>query len=139
MWALKVTRSTMAATRGVGDDLPPFAERPVGGQRDQGFLCSFGEDLEQKLGASAVELDVAEFVQAERVEAAVSGHDPRQAAFVGCFAQLVDQLGGCGVTHPPSLVARRDPKAYEQVALSRAGTVRRPAGPTRCSPISSSG
>jgi hypothetical protein len=78
MWALKVTRSTMAATRrGVGDDGAPLAEWEVAGQRDAGLFFSFGEDLEQRLGASGVELDKGELVEAEQVEAAVAGDDAR--------------------------------------------------------------
>ena len=45
----------------------------------------------------------------------------RQAAFVGRFDELVDQLGGGGVTDPASLLAGRDAQAYEQVTFPGAG------------------
>jgi hypothetical protein len=54
---LKVTRSTMAATRrGSGMICPRFAEGQVGRQRDRRLLLAFGEDLEQQFRAAAVEL-----------------------------------------------------------------------------------
>jgi hypothetical protein len=87
---------------GVGDDLAPLAEGQVRRHRHRRFLFAFGEDLEQQLGTSGVEGDVAELVQAEEVQASVAGHDPRQAAFVGGLGELVDQLGGGGVADPPS-------------------------------------
>jgi hypothetical protein len=74
MWALKVTRSTMAATR-------------------RGSVMTWPHSLKGS---------VAELVQAEEVQASVAGHDPRQAAFVGGLGELVDQLGGGGVADPPS-------------------------------------
>ncbi len=53
MWALKVTRSTMAATRrGSGEHRAPFAEGQVGRDRDRGPFFAFGDDLEQQFGAA---------------------------------------------------------------------------------------
>ena len=79
MWALKVTRSTIAATRrGSGNTVAPFGERQVGGDRDRGSFFAFGDDLEQQFGAAWVDLDVAEFVEAEQVQAAVAGDDAGQ-------------------------------------------------------------
>jgi hypothetical protein len=60
MWALKLTRSTMAASRGSGNTVPHSSGA---GQPDGGFLVAFGDDLEQQFGAAGVEADVAEFVQ----------------------------------------------------------------------------
>ena len=70
----KVSRSTMAAqSRGsvkvlvqpLKDSLEAIATLVV--------LLAFGEDLEQQLGAAAVEFHVAELVDAEQVDAAVAG------------------------------------------------------------------
>ena len=60
---------------GVGDDFAPFAEGEVRGDGDAGLLLSFGQDLEQQLAASGVELDVAELVEAEQIEAAVAADE----------------------------------------------------------------
>src|SRR5947209_8495894 len=43
------------AEPGVGERLGPAAERLVGGDGDAGFLFPFGQDLEQELGAAAVQ------------------------------------------------------------------------------------
>src|SRR5271169_3180333 len=61
------------AEPGVGEGGCPLGEGGVGGDRDGGAFFSFGEDLEQQFGTAAVELEVAQFVQAEQVDAAVAG------------------------------------------------------------------
>ena len=113
---------------GVGDDLAPFAERQVRGHGDGGFLFSFGEDLEQQFGASGVELDVAELVEAEQVESAVAGDDARQASVVGGFGEFVDQLGGGGVADPASLLAGGDAEPDEEMAFPGAGVAEQDDG-----------
>jgi hypothetical protein len=53
MWAVKVTRSTMAAIiqPGVSEDGSPFAEWYGGGQGDGGLFLPFGDHFEQQLRA----------------------------------------------------------------------------------------
>ena len=85
------------------------------------LLLPFGQDLEQQLGAAAVEFHVAEFVDAEQVDAAVAGDGLGQLLLVGGLDQLVDELGGQGVADPVAghggLGAQRD----QQVGLAGAG------------------
>jgi hypothetical protein len=69
-----------------------FGERGVGRDRDGGALFPFGEDLEQQLGAAAVEFHVSELVEAELVDASVAGDGARQVLVVGGFGKLVHQL-----------------------------------------------
>ena len=70
----KVSRSTIAAQRrGSVKVLVQPLKRFVAGDRDGGLLFAFGEDLEQQFGASPVELEVAELVEAEQVDPAVAG------------------------------------------------------------------
>ena len=112
MWALKVTRSTMAATRrGSGMTVPHSLKGRLVAMRDRCAFLSFGDDLEQQFGAAGVELDVAELVEAEQVEAAVAGDDAGQAPFVGGFDEFVDELGGGGVADPAALFAGGDARA----------------------------
>ena len=59
---------------GIGEGLAPLAERRVGGNRDRGALFAFGQDLEQQLSATAVQVQVAELVETQQVVAAVAGH-----------------------------------------------------------------
>ena len=76
MWALKVTRSMTAATRRAsGMTWPHSLNGRFDAMADGGLLFAFGEDLEQQLGAAAVELDVADLVDAEQVEASVAGDE----------------------------------------------------------------
>ena len=105
---------------GVGNDLTPLAERQVGGDGDGGFLFSFGEDLEEELAAAAVELDVAEFIEAQQVEALVPGDDATQAALVGGLDKFVDELRSRRVADAASLFAGGHAHPDEQVALAGA-------------------
>ena len=108
MWALKVSRSTTAAARrGSVKVVAPFAERGVGGARDGGPFLPVGDDLEQQFGAAGVELDVAELVQAEQVQAAVAADDAGELFVVGGFGELVDQGRGGDVADPAALLRRR--------------------------------
>ena len=93
-----------------------FEASPIGG-----LLLALGEDLEQQLGAAGVELDVAELVDAEQVQAAVAGDEAGEAAFVGGFDEFVDELGAGGVADPASLLAGGDAEPDEQVGLAGAG------------------
>jgi hypothetical protein len=70
----KVSQSTICgAEPRVGEGFGPAAEAFVGGDRDRRLLLSLGQDLEEQFGAAAVEFHVAEFVDAEKVDAAVPG------------------------------------------------------------------
>ena len=65
MWALKVTRSTMAATRrGSGKTVPHSLNGRLVAIAMRGAFFAFGDDLEEQLGAAGVDLDVAELVEA---------------------------------------------------------------------------
>lgn len=45
----------------------------VGGDRYGILLFTFGEDLEEQFGASAVQFHIAQFVDAEQIHPAISG------------------------------------------------------------------
>src|SRR5260370_16134627 len=95
------------AQPGIGEGGGPLAERGVGRDRDGGFLFPFGEDLEQQLGAAAVQPDVAELVQAQKVDPAVTADHPGQRLLVGGPDQLVDQGGGGDVPDPAGVLGGR--------------------------------
>ncbi|MBB4987381.1 hypothetical protein GGE06_008354 [Streptomyces sp. SFB5A] len=71
-----------------------FAERLVRGDGDAVLLLALGQNLEQQLGAVAVEFHVAELVDAEEVDAAVAGDRLGELLLVGGLDELVDQLRG---------------------------------------------
>jgi hypothetical protein len=54
MWALKVMRSTIAATRRVGEHRSPLAERKIARQPDTGSFLSLCDDLAQQFGSAKV-------------------------------------------------------------------------------------
>jgi hypothetical protein len=103
---------------GVGDDVAPFAEWQVGGDGDRVFLFAFGDDLEQQFGAAGVELDVAELVEAEQIEASVAGDESGEFAVVGGFDEFVDELGGGDVADSSALLAGGDAESDEEVGLA---------------------
>ena len=70
----KVSRSTMAAqSRGSVKVLVQPPKDSLEAIATDVLLLAFGEDLEEQFGAAAVEFHVAEFVDAEQVDAAVAG------------------------------------------------------------------
>jgi hypothetical protein len=93
----------------------PLAERQVGGDRNRGTFFAFGDDPEQQFCSAWVDLDVAEFVEAEQVEASVAADDAREDSFVGGFDELVDELGGGDVADAASLFAGGEAETDEQV------------------------
>jgi hypothetical protein len=88
----------------VGEGGCPLGEGGVGRDRDGGAFFAFGEDLEQQLGAAPVQLEVAQFVQAEQVDAAVAGDGAGQGLVVGGLDELVDQRGGGEVADPVAVL-----------------------------------
>jgi hypothetical protein len=60
---------------GIGHDGSPLAEREVGADADAGAFLSFGDDLEQQFGSAGVDLDVAQFIDQQQVQAGVSTDD----------------------------------------------------------------
>jgi hypothetical protein len=63
-------------------------------------------------------LHVAEFVDAEQIEAAVAGDGLGQLAFIGGLDQLVDQFRGQGVVDPIALLCRSGAELDQQVRLA---------------------
>jgi hypothetical protein len=86
----------------------------------EAFSFVFGQDLEQQLGAAAVQMEIAELVQAEQVVAAVAGHGAAEVAFAGGLDQLVDECGGGGIADPTAGLAGGHTQADQQVALAGA-------------------
>src|SRR5438067_690917 len=77
-------------------------------------------DRRGSVGAARVDLDVAQFVQEQEVQAAVAGDEAGQDAVVGGFDELVDELGGGDVADPTALLAGGQAQADEQVGLAGA-------------------
>jgi hypothetical protein len=118
MWALKVTRSTMAATRrGSGKAVPHSLNGRFVPDRDEGSFFAFGDDLGQQFGAAGVELDIAQLVQQQEVQAAVAADDTGQLPLVGGFGEFVDQPGGGGVTDRRPCSQAASPRPMSRMLL----------------------
>src|SRR5580700_7004152 len=104
----------------VGEGGGPFGEGGVGRDRDGGAFLAFGEDLEQQFGAAPVQLEVAELVQAQKVDAAVAGDGAGQGLVVGGLDELVDQRGGGEVADPVAVLSGGGAQRDEQVGLAGA-------------------
>ena len=74
----------------VGERLAPFAERCVRGDRDRRPLIPLGEDLEEQLGTPAIQMQVAQLVEAEKVDPSVAADHLGELAFVFRLDELVD-------------------------------------------------
>ena len=103
---------------GIGDHLAPFGERQVRADGDRCLLLALGQDLEQQLGPSGVELDITELVDQEQVESSIAGDQSGQSAFVLGFDQFVDQSGAGDVAHPLAQLARGQTHADQEMALA---------------------
>ena len=101
----------------VGEGGGPFGECGVGGDRDRGAFLAFGEHLEQQLSAAPVELEVAQFVEAEQVDPAVAGDGAGEVFVVGGLDEFVDQGGSGDVADPVAGLGGGDPQPDQQVRL----------------------
>src|ERR1700733_2515522 len=106
---------------GIGEGGGPFAEGGVGRDGDGGAFLAFGEDLEEQLGAAPVQLEVAQLVQAEQVDAAVAGDGAGQGLVVGGLDQLVDQRRGGDIPDPAAVLGGGGAQPDEQMGFAGAG------------------
>jgi len=96
----------------VGEGLGSAGEAVVAGDRDGVLFFAFGEDLEEQLGAAAVEFHVAEFIELcgypHRSTYAEPATMPRTVVGVllfGCVAGRSAPLGSCSCRHSGGLSA----------------------------------
>jgi len=85
-----------------------FGEGGVGGDRDGGAFLPLGEDLEQQLGAAAVELEVAELVGT----LAAGTRPPCSRASQAGFGRKSDHIAGSArawLTTAQAVIARALP------------------------------
>ncbi|MEQ4210132.1 hypothetical protein [Actinopolymorpha sp. B9G3] len=75
-----------------------------------------------------VDLDVAEFIEQEQVEAAVAANDSRKLTFVDGFDEFVDQLSGSCVADSAALLTGGQAERDEQMGLAGAGIAKQDHG-----------
>ena len=136
MVALKVSRSTIAAQRrGSVKVLVQPLKDSLEAMATLAVLLAFGQDLEQQLGAAAVEFHVAELVDAEQVDAAVAGDGLGELPVVGGLGELVGEFGGQGVADPEPGHGRGGAQRDEQVGLAGAGVADQAERLARADPV----
>ena len=124
MWALKVTRSTMAATsRGSGNTDPHslngrFVPMPIEARSSRSVMI-----WNSSSAPRGSIWTYPSFIEQEQVEPPVAADHAGQLAFVGGFDELVDQLWGGDVADPAALFAGSDTERDEQVGFAGAGVV----------------
>ncbi len=57
----------------IGEGLCPAGERFVGGDRDRRALLPLSQNLKQQLGAAPIQLEIAELVHQDQIDATVAG------------------------------------------------------------------
>jgi hypothetical protein len=95
------------AEPGIGEGLGWTAgERLVGGDREAVLLLPLRQNLEEHLGAAAVEFEIAALVDLQKVDASVAGDGLAELLVVGSLGQLVHQGRSGGVADPLSTHSR---------------------------------
>ncbi len=77
--------------------------------------------MEEEFGAAAVEFHVAEFVNAEQVDATVAGDRSGELFLVGSFDEFVDEFGREGVFDAVAFLCCGGAEPDEEVAFAGPG------------------
>src|SRR5918995_118152 len=113
MWALKVIRSTIAATRRGSLKTEPHSLNGRVGPTLMLARSSRSVMIWKSSSAPGVDLDVAQLVEQQQVQSAVATHDAGELSFVGGFGEFVDQRGCGGVADSAALFAGGQAQADE--------------------------
>ena len=119
----------------VCEGLGPAREGLVACDGDGVLLFPFGEDLEEKLGAAPVQFHIAELVDTEQVDAAVTGDGLGENLLVSCFNEFVHEPGGEGVFDPVALLRRGRAETNEQMRLAGPGVADEAQGCSFADPV----
>ena len=107
MVPLNVRRSTIAAhSLGSVKVFVQPEKDSFRGHRDGVVLLPLSQNLEEQLGAAAVQFHVSELVDHEEVDAAVAGDGASEVLLVRGFHELVHKPRGEGVFRPEPLLGR---------------------------------
>jgi hypothetical protein len=84
----------------IAEDLAPGAEAPIGGQDHQPALVAAADQLEEQVGAAAVDGQVADLIDDEQPRRGAELELVLQAPLSVCLGQLLDQGSRRGEQHP---------------------------------------
>ena len=128
MWASKVSRSTMAAQSRGSVKVAVHSLKAALDAMAIEARSSRSVKTGTAVGAAPVEFEVAQFVQAQQVSAAVAGDGAGQGFVVGGLDELVDQRGGGDVPDPVAVLGGGGAQPDQQVGLAGAGVADEAAG-----------
>lgn len=104
------------------EDLAPFAERQVAGDQQAGSLVAIREDLEQQLGASPAERQVAQFIANQQVHPVELAQEAVQLVLLLRFFQAIDQRRRREEPDPPACPAGGQAQGDRQMCFPDALT-----------------
>ena len=106
---------------GIGEDLSPLAERLVGGDEHRATFVSCADELEQHAGLGLVLGDIGEIVEDQEVEAIEPIDGGLEIELATRDLELLDEVGGAGEEHAPSVLDQGEADGGREMALAAAG------------------
>jgi hypothetical protein len=106
---------------GIGEDLSPFSKWLICGDEDRSAFVSCTDEFEQYAGLGLVLGDVGEIVEDQEVEAIEAGDSGLKREIAACDLELLDEIGGAGIEHAPSILDQSEADGGSQMAFSAAG------------------
>src|SRR6202049_374924 len=103
----------------VGEDVVPFAERLIGGNRQRSPLVAHGNQLEQDAGLGLLLGDGGAVVEDQQVELVELGDGCFQAQLAVGHLQLLEELSGANEQYTPSLLEESMPEPGRKVQIGR--------------------
>ena len=106
---------------GIGEDLSPLAERLVGGDEHRATFVSCADELEQHAGLGLILGDIGEIVEDQEIEAIEPIDGGLEIELATRHLELLDEIGGAGEEHAPSVLDQGEADGGREMALSAAG------------------
>ena len=106
---------------GIGEHLVPFAEGLIGGDQHGAPFVAGADQFEQHAGLRLVLGDVGEVVEDQQVEPVEAVEGRLEREFASGHLQLLDEVGGAGEQHLPTVLHERQADRRRKMALTAAG------------------
>ena len=104
----------------VGEDLAPFAEWLIGCDQHGSPLVTRGDQLEQDAGFRLILGDIGKVIEDEQIVAVELGDRAFEGQLATSDLEPLDEIGGAGEHHAPSILDQGKPERRRQMALAAA-------------------
>src|SRR5215831_9905607 len=101
------------------EDLAPFAERLVGRDEEGSSLVAGADQLKERTGFSLIFGDVGEVIQDQQVVFVELGNGGFEGELAAGNLQPLDEIGGAGEQHAPTVFDKGEAKCCCEMALAR--------------------